>query len=36
VTDVYSWKLLRRDKGLDKDQTTIAMCELVAALHQNA
>jgi hypothetical protein len=36
VTDVYTWKLLRRDKGLDKDQTTTAMRELVAALHENA
>ncbi len=36
VTDVYSWKLLRRDKGLDRDQTITAMRELVAALHQNA
>ena len=36
ATDVYSWKLLRRDKGLDRDQTITAMRELVAALHQNA
>ncbi len=36
VTDVYSWKLLRRDKGLDRNQTITAMRELVAALHENA
>jgi AcrR family transcriptional regulator len=35
VTDVYSWKLMRRDKGLDRDQTITAMCELVLALHDN-
>ncbi len=35
VTDVYSWKLLRRDKGLDRDQTITAMRELVTALHRN-
>jgi AcrR family transcriptional regulator len=33
VTDVYTWKLLRRDKGLDRDQTVAAMRELVLALH---
>jgi AcrR family transcriptional regulator len=33
VTDVYTWKLLRRDKGLSRDQTVLAVCELVAALH---
>jgi AcrR family transcriptional regulator len=33
ATDVYTWKLLRRDKGFDKDQTIIAMRELVLALH---
>jgi AcrR family transcriptional regulator len=36
ATDVYTWKLLRRDKRLDRDQTIIAMCELVNALHDNA
>ena len=36
VTDVYAWKLLRRDKGLDRDQTITAMRELVLALHDNA
>jgi AcrR family transcriptional regulator len=34
VTDVYTWKLLRRDKGLSRSQTIIAMRELVAALHE--
>ena len=34
VTDVYTWKLLRRDKGLDRDQTVDAMRELVLALHE--
>jgi AcrR family transcriptional regulator len=33
VTDVYTWKLLRRDKGLSRDQTALAVCELVSALH---
>jgi AcrR family transcriptional regulator len=33
VTDVYTWKLLRRDKGLDRDQTIAAMRELVLALN---
>lgn len=32
VTDIYAWKLLRRDKGLDRKQTIIAMRELVSAL----
>ena len=32
VTDVYTWKLLRRDRGLDRDQTIAAMRELVLAL----
>jgi AcrR family transcriptional regulator len=36
VTDVYAWKLLRRDKGLDRDQTITAIRELVLALHDNA
>lgn len=31
VTDVYTWKLLRRDSGLDRDQTEIAIRELVTA-----
>ena len=33
ATDVYTWKLLRRDKGLSRSQTITAMRELVAALH---
>jgi hypothetical protein len=35
VTDVYAWKLLRHDKGLDRDQTIVAMRELVLALHNH-
>jgi AcrR family transcriptional regulator len=33
VTDVYTWKLLRRDKGLSRSETITAMRELVLALH---
>jgi AcrR family transcriptional regulator len=33
ATDVYTWKLLRRDKGLGREQTLTAMRELVLALH---
>lgn len=33
ITDVYTWKLLRRDKGLSRDQTVLAVRELVEALH---
>jgi AcrR family transcriptional regulator len=33
ATDVYTWKLLRRDKGLGRDQTITAIRELVEALH---
>lgn len=33
VTDVFTWKLLRRDRGLGRDQTISAMRELVLALH---
>ena len=33
VTDVYTWKLLRRDKGLSRDQTVLAVRELVDGLH---
>jgi AcrR family transcriptional regulator len=32
VTDVYTWKLLRRDRGLSRRQTETAMRELVEAL----
>jgi AcrR family transcriptional regulator len=34
ATDVYTWKLLRRDKGLSRSETITAMRELVAALHE--
>lgn len=34
ATDVYTWKLLRRDKCLSRTETVTAMCELVLALHQ--
>lgn len=33
ATDVYTWKLLRRDKALSRAQTITAMTELVTALH---
>lgn len=33
VTDIYTWKLLRRDKGLDRNQTVTAMREMAVALH---
>lgn len=33
ATDVYTWKLLRRDKGLSRSETITAMRELVLALH---
>jgi AcrR family transcriptional regulator len=36
VTDVYTWKLLRHDKGFDRDQTITAIRELVLALHDDA
>lgn len=32
VTDVYTWKLLRRDRGLDRTTTQQRMHQLVAAL----
>jgi AcrR family transcriptional regulator len=35
VTDVYTWKLLRRDKELSRDQTLLAVRELVEALHNS-
>lgn len=35
ATDVYCWKLLRRDQGLDREQTLIAMRELILALHDH-
>ena len=33
ATDVFTWKLLRRDKKLSRDQTITAIRELVEALH---
>jgi AcrR family transcriptional regulator len=36
VTDVYTWKLLRRDKSLSRDQTILAVRELVEALHTSS
>ena len=32
VTDVYAWKLLRRDRGLSRPQTELAMRELLEPL----
>lgn len=32
VTDVYVWKVLRRDRGLSQSQTELAMCELLEPL----
>lgn len=32
ATDVYSWKLLRRDQGLGRDETLAAMLRIVQAL----
>ena len=36
VTDVYAWKLLRRDREFGRDETIAAMRELVLALHDNS
>lgn len=36
ATDVFTWKLLRRDKGLSRDQTITAIRELVEALHTDS
>lgn len=33
ATDVYTWRLLRRDQGMTRDGTAAAMTELVRALH---
>ena len=33
ATDVFTWKLLRHDKGLSRDQTITAIRELVEAMH---
>ncbi len=35
VTDVYAWKLLRRDQGLSREQTELAMRELVEPLTES-
>jgi AcrR family transcriptional regulator len=32
ATDVYTWKLLRRDQGLSRDETVAAMLRMVQAL----
>jgi AcrR family transcriptional regulator len=32
ATDVYTWKLLRRDRGLDRDATRARMAQLVLAV----
>jgi AcrR family transcriptional regulator len=32
ATDVYTWKLLRRDQGLGRDETAAAMLRIVEAL----
>jgi AcrR family transcriptional regulator len=32
ATDVYTWKLLRRDQGLSRDETAAAMLRIVQAL----
>ena len=32
VTDVYTWKLLRRDRGLSRRQTELALVELLGPL----
>jgi AcrR family transcriptional regulator len=32
VCDVYTWKLLRRDSGLSRRQTELAICELLNGL----
>ena len=32
VTDVYVWKLLRRDLGLDRDEAELALRELIGGL----
>jgi AcrR family transcriptional regulator len=34
VTDVYTWKLLRRDLGLGERQTAAAIIEMVEAMHR--
>jgi AcrR family transcriptional regulator len=34
-TDIYVWKLLRRDRGLSKQQTKLAMRELIGPLMEH-
>jgi AcrR family transcriptional regulator len=36
ATDIYVWKLLRRDRGLSKQQTKLAMRELVEPLMKDS
>lgn len=36
VTDIYTWKILRRDRGLSARQTKLAMCELLEPLADSA
>lgn len=33
VTDVFIWRLLRRDQGLSRAETVVAMTEMVQSLH---
>ncbi len=35
ATDVYTWKLLRRDRGLTRKQTILAIREMVQALYND-
>ena len=32
ATDVYTWKLLRRDQGLNRDETVASILKIVEAL----
>ena len=32
ATDVYTWKLLRRDQGLSRDETVASILKIVEAL----
>jgi AcrR family transcriptional regulator len=34
ATDVYTWKLLRRDQGLSQDETTARVTDLVDMVHR--
>jgi hypothetical protein len=29
MTDVYVWKLLRRDLGLERQEAELALCEMI-------